>query len=60
MEQQYHITFTYKDEYSYGDWLTGRCTLYASNEREAAAKCVELFGLGVDCEYEITSIEEVN
>lgn len=60
MEHKYHITFTYKDEYSHGKWNTGRCALYADNEREAAAKCVNLYGLGVDCEYEITSIEEVN
>ena len=47
-----HIKFKYRDEYSHGEWLEQECVM--SSVRE----CIEWYGLGVDCEYEIISVEE--
>jgi len=59
MEQKYHISFIYRDADSRGVWNIQQCTLYADSEREASAKCVKLYGLGVDCDYEIVLVEKV-
>jgi hypothetical protein len=48
-----HIKFKYKDIYTNGEWREQECIV--SSVRE----CKELYGLGVDCEYEIISVEEV-
>lgn len=55
---RYNITFKYADELSNYNWRTQQCSLYADSAYEARKKCIELYGLGVDCEYEIISIEE--
>lgn len=47
-----HIKFKYKDRYTNGNWNTQEC--YVRSVKE----CKELYGLGIDCEYEIISIEE--
>lgn len=47
------ITFKYKDEYTNGEWREQSCVM------ESVAQCIEWYGLGVDCEYEIISVEEV-
>ena len=48
------IVFEYRDEYSHGKWNRQEC--YVSSIRE----CIKIYGLGVDCEYHIISVEEVN
>ena len=47
-----HITFKYRDRYTNGKWNTQECWV------ESVAECIEIYGLGTDCEYEIVSVEE--
>lgn len=47
------IKFEYKDEYSRGKWNEQECIVSSVEE------CKRIYGLGVDCEYRILSIEEV-
>ena len=49
-----HIVFEYRDEYSHGNWNRQEC--YVSSVKE----CIKIYGLGMDCEYHIISVEEVN
>lgn len=48
------ITFKYRDEYSHGEWRTQTCCMSSVSE------CIKVYGLGVDCDYEIVSVEEVS
>lgn len=48
-----HIKFIYKDEYSNGKWNEQECYV------ESLEQCKKIYGLGVDCEYAIISIERV-
>ena len=48
-----HIVFEYKDEYSRGKWNRQECIMSSVEE------CKKVYGLGVDCEYRIVSVEEV-
>ena len=48
-----HIKFKYRDKYTNGDWSYQECTMPSVRE------CIEWYGLGVDCEYEIISVEEI-
>ena len=47
----YRITFRYRDELSRGAWREQSCVMRSVDE------CREFYGLGVDCEYEIVSVE---
>lgn len=47
------ISFRYRDDYSYPNWNDQECICNSVKE------CKEWYGLGIDCEYEIISIEEV-
>lgn len=47
------ITFKYRDKYTHGNWNTQSCVMSSVKE------CIEWYGLGVDCEYEILSVEKV-
>ena len=47
------ITFRYRDEMSKGKWRKQRCTV------ESVEECIKIYGLGVDCEYEILEVKEV-
>jgi hypothetical protein len=47
------IKFKYRDEMSYPEWREQECICSSLKE------CKEWYGLGVDCEYSIISIEEV-
>lgn len=47
-----HIKFKYRDEYSHGEWQEQECVMSSVKE------CIDWYGLGVDCEYEIISVEE--
>lgn len=48
-----HIVFEYMDAYTNGEWNRQECIV--SSVRE----CKEIYGLGIDCEYRIISVEEV-
>lgn len=48
-----HIKFKYKDEYSNGNWNEQECVVQTMRE------CKEIYGLGVDCEYQILEVKEV-
>ena len=48
-----HIKFRYRDAYNYPDWSEQECIVRSLQE------CKEIYGLGIDCEYEIIIIEEV-
>ena len=47
-----HIKFRYRDELSRGEWRNQECYM------SSVAECKKIYGLGVDCEYEILSVEE--
>lgn len=47
------IKFKYRDYYSYPEWKEQECVVRSLEE------CKEIYGLGIDCQYEIISIEEV-
>ena len=46
------IIFRYRDEMSHGKWRTQHCTV------ESVEECIKIYGLGVDCEYEILEVKE--
>lgn len=47
------VKFQYRDEYSNGKWNEQECVV------SSIKQCKEIYGLGVDCEYRIVSVEEV-
>ncbi len=47
------ITFKYADALSNWQWRQQTCIVSTVEE------CKRIYGLGIDCEYEIISIEEV-
>ena len=47
------VVFEYMDEYTNGEWNRQRCVV------ESVEKCKEIYGLGIDCDYRIISVEEV-
>jgi hypothetical protein len=47
------IKFEYRDEMSRGEWREQECVM--SSVRE----CIKVYGLGIDCEYRIVSVEEI-
>lgn len=49
----YHIKFKYKDVYSDWEWREQECTVSSVEE------CFKIYGLGIDCDYVILSVEEV-
>lgn len=48
------IKFKYMDKYSNGKWNEQECIMRSVRE------CIEWYGLGRDCEYQIISVEEIN
>lgn len=49
-----HIVFEYMDAWSHGEWNRQECTV------SSVEKCIDIYGLGKDCDYRIISVEEVN
>lgn len=47
------IKFKYCDAMSNWQWRNQECTVSSIEE------CKRIYGLGIDCEYEIISVEEV-
>lgn len=50
----YEITFRYADELSHWEWREQSCVV------SSIAECKRIYGLGIDCEYEIISIRKIN
>ena len=50
----YKIVFEYCDEYSHGKWNRQQCIVSSLQE------CIEIYGLGYDCDYRIISIEKLD
>ena len=50
----YKIKFIYKDAYTHGQWKEQTCVVPSVEEAK------RIYGLGIDCEYEILSIEKVS
>lgn len=50
----YIIKFKYRDKYTNGEWNEQECVCSSIEE------CKKFYGLGIDCEYEIVSIEKNN
>lgn len=48
-----HIKFKYRDAASKWEWREQECVT------ESVKKCIEWYGLGIDCEYVIISIEKI-
>ena len=48
------IKFKYRDQYTNGNWSEQECIV------SSVQQCKELYGLGIDCEYQIISIEELD
>lgn len=48
-----HIIFKYKDAYTNGNWNIQECCVSSVEE------CKRIYGLGVDCEYEIIKVEKI-
>lgn len=46
------VKFRYKDSLSNGQWNEQQCVVSSVQE------CIDIYGLGIDCEYEIISVEE--
>ena len=49
----FEIEFEYKDKYTNGKWNKQSCIM------SSVEQCIEVYGLGVDCEYHIISVKEV-
>lgn len=49
----FEITFEYADALSNFEWRRQTCIM------ESVQKCIEWYGLGVDCEYRIVEVKEV-
>ena len=47
------ITFRYADAMSNWEWRTQHCVVSSVEE------CKRIYGLGVDCEYEILEVKEI-
>jgi hypothetical protein len=47
------ITFEYADAMSNWQWRRQSCTV------SSVMECIKIYGLGVDCDYRIVSVEEV-
>lgn len=49
----FRIKFKYCDAYTNGKWREQEC------EVGSVAECIRIYGLGVDCDYEIISVEKI-
>lgn len=49
----FHIKFEYRDRYSGNRLVTQECYV------ESVKACKEFYGLGIDCDYRIISVEKV-
>lgn len=49
----FRIKFKYADKYSNWQWREQECVV------SSVSKCIEIYGLGVDCDYKILSVEKI-
>ena len=47
------IKFEYRDEMSRGEWREQECIVSSAKE------CKRIYGLGIDCDYRIISVEKL-
>ena len=47
------VKFKYKDTLSNGKWNEQECIVSSVDE------CKKIYGLGIDCEYQIISVKEI-
>lgn len=47
------VKFRYRDDMSRWQWREQECVVSSVSE------CIKIYGLGVDCDYEIVEVEEV-
>ena len=47
------IEFEYKDDWSHGEWRKQTCVMSSVKE------CIKVYGLGVDCEYRIVKVTDL-
>ena len=47
------IEFEYRDAYTNGRWSKQECVM------ESVSECVRMYGLGVDCEYRIVKVTDL-
>lgn len=50
----YNIKFKYRDRLSNWEWRKQSCTVSSVDE------CKRIYGLGIDCDYKILSVEKIN
>ena len=48
------VEFEYADQFSDWQWRKQSCTVSSVDE------CIKIYGLGVDCDYRILSVTELN
>lgn len=49
----FEITFMYKDEASHWEWRE------QTGVYDSVKACIEMNGLGIDCDYRIINVEEI-
>ena len=49
----FEIKFMYRDEVSHWEWRE------QEGVYDSIKKCIEMNGLGIDCDYKIISVEEI-
>ena len=59
MNKRYEIEFEYADSFSNWEMRKQSCSLYANSVYEAKQKCIKLYGLGIDCEYNFVNVKEI-
>ena len=57
--KMFKIEFEYADLMSGYKWRSQTGYFHGETAWEAKSKCIEVYGLGVDCDYRIIKIEEV-
>lgn len=57
--KRYEVKFQYADDRSNWEWRNQQCQVYGNDQYEAREKCMDLYGLGVDCDYKILSVTEI-
>ena len=50
----YKIKFKYRDKLSNWEWREQSCTVSPVDE------CKRIYGLGIDCDYKILSVEKID
>lgn len=48
------IEFEYRDAWSRGEWRKQSCIMSSVSE------CIKVYGLGVDCEYSIVKVTDLD